>query len=971
MKDATRYLEAVLPPSGLRVIAHKPPGWKNGFKHTFVATNEEVIQETARLDKAGIQSWLALATYADPEEGRTQVNTVALQCLWIDADFKNYDSPQAAAVDLAKMNAVVGEPSLTVQSGGGLHTYWVLRSALPTSQWKPLADAFQAAWQALGIKADPISGDAARVLRMPGTHNRKAEYGEPREVVLESFQDITYDAASLAKKLGAAKAKAPAAIIPSGIVVPAGLYDANDDLGAGLERRPSFIKPLVQKCRQMQLAFANQATQSEPVWYSVIQLARHLEDGRKVAHVFSNKHPDYSAENTEAKLAQLESKGVGPTTCARFRTVNPTGCEGCQFKVTSPIQLGYKEIENVEPTVVVVEHTVTEAGEVAIIERIEKPSVSIPAGFKYDGHALYKRSLDQETGMWKEEMVFDGFLCPERLVTSSRNNHATEVQMYVQSKGQEPKHITIPGKSLSEAKDLSRELTGKGVFFMTSQARNILEMVQRMVQEVQATRRDSAVADQMGWQDDGTFVVGSTGYRAAQGPQYDLPVPASTKSVARNYEPAGSLDEWKATANIYNRQGAEAYQFALVYGAAGVFLPMAKLSGVVLSLYSQSAGRGKSTAGYAALSWWGNPNGLKSQSKDTNNALFNKASRHKNLPILMDEITDKANHELEDLVYFMTQGREKERLTSESVARPILPEWALPVISTSNNSIRSKLQSRRGDAQGLFARIIEVSMDLPFAQELGYTDRMKLRTGFIENYGHAGPTLAKYVAENRVQCARVMDALTVKLDAAVEGDSAYRFWVASCAAALTVATAARQLGLLNYDLGALLRWTCDVLRAQRVDAVTNLAKADDILAQFLETNANRILVSYMRTIGVNATAPAVWPEEGVHGSQLVGRAELIDRSLYVSQPAFMRFCHEAGYDVSSFVRNAVATIDAASGEPLLKQTGAVSVNLGRGTKTAAARTKSLEFNLLHPALREFALGVDSKVADAAPLRSVK
>src|SRR5690606_31582335 len=127
-----------------------------------------------------------------------------------------------------------------------------------------------------------------------------------------------------------------------------------------------------------------------------------------------------------------------------------------------------------------------------------------------------------------------------------------------------------------------------------------------------------------------------------------------TKAVVRNYEPAGSLEEWKRTAAIYNHDGVQAYQFALMYGAAGILLPTTKLSGVVLSLYSQSAGRGKSTAGYGALSWWGNPDALKSQSKDTNNALFNKASRHKNLPLLLDEITDKPSYELEDLVYFMS-----------------------------------------------------------------------------------------------------------------------------------------------------------------------------------------------------------------------------------------------------------------------------------------------------------------------------
>lgn len=971
MQHAIRFLEAVLPANGLRVVASKPPKWRNGFKHTFLDTNEELVAEAMRLDQSGVANWFALATYADPQAGRTAINTVQLQCLWLDLDYKHYASTEEATNDIARLAQVVGQPSIKVHSGGGAHVYWVLRQALATSEWSPLARAFQAVWQGLGIQADPISADAARVLRVPGTHNRKPEYGEPREVVIEFFEDITYDATALAKKLGAVpRVKATKPVLPASVDVPAAMRDVNDDLGAGIERRPSFIGPLVSKCRHMRHAYEHQATLSEPQWYAVIGLARHLEEGRKVAHIFSNKHPGYSAEETDAKLAQLEANDIGPTTCAKFKQVNPAACAGCPYNITSPIQLGYQEAESVQPEVTVVEHTVTDSGEAVIVERSARPDARIPQGYKFDGQIMYKSLLDDQTGMWHDEPIFQGFLCPERIVTNERANYATEIQLYVQSAGQPPKRITVPAKALSDKRDSARELLSRGVVFMSKHSGHLLDLLQRMTQDIQSRRRDSSVAEQMGWQDDGMFVVGATGYRRHLPPLFDLPVPTGTKSVVRNYEPAGSLESWKRTAAIYDHPGAEPYQFALCYGAAGVFLEKAKLSGVILSLFSQAAGRGKSTAGYAALSWWGNPNGMKSQSKDTNNALFNKASRHKNLPLLMDEITDKPSWELEDLVYFMSQGREKESLTSERVARPILPGWALPVISTSNNSIKSKLQSRRGDAQGLFARIIEVPMDLDFATSMGYSDRMALRDGFQDNYGHAGPKLVEWAMDNQDMCDTLMDKFAMQLDTAVKGDAAYRFWVASCAATLTVAAVSNRMGLLPYDLTGLSKWTGALLRAQRADAATSIATSDDVLANFLEVNANRIVVSYLATLGGTATAPRIWPEE-FRGSQLVGRAELPERSLYISMPAFMRFCHESGFDISAFIRNAARNVDPLSGETLLKKPGPTMVNLGRGTKTASARTKALEFNLLHPTLREYAMGIDTKITEATQLRSVK
>ena len=963
MQHALQLLDAVLPSDGLRIVALKPPAWKKGLKHLFVSSNEEVVKATQRIDSNGVTNYFALATYADPDGGRKATNTVQLQCLWLDVDYKNYDSTEAADADLTRLSEVVGPASIVVDSGGGFHAYWVLRRAMPTAEWEPLAAAFQATWQSLDVKADPISADAARVLRLPGSHNHK--YDPPIEVSLRSFEDITYDPDALAKKLNAQPAKK----MPTVVAVPDALRTDSDDLGAGFERRESHLKPLIAKCLQVQYAYKHQANMSEPQWFATIQLMRHLEDGRRVAHLFSHQHPGYSVEETDAKLAQLERNGIGPTTCQHFRATTPKGCEGCQYNITSPIVLGYPEVEAVEPVVTVTEHVITEEGEAVTVERQERPDVAMPDGYKYDGVNMYKAVKDADTGMFRDETIFEGFLCPERLVVNERDNHKTDIQLYAHSKGQPPKRITMPAKALAEKRDLTRELSSKGVLYMSKHAGHILDLLQKMTRDVQSRRRDSAVAEQMGWQDDGMFVVGSTGYRAHQTPQYDLPVPTSTKAVVRNYEPSGSLDKWRRTAAIYGRPGGEAYQFALCYGAAGIFLPMTMLSGVVLSLYSQNAGRGKSTAGYGALSWWGNPDALKSQSKDTNNALFHKASRHKNLPLLMDEITDKPNWELEDLVYFMSQGREKERLTSEATARPILPGWALPVVSTANNSIKSKLQARRGDAQGLFARIIEVPMDLPFAESMGYTDRMTLRSGFVENYGHAGPLLVQHVMGREDLYRSMLDKFMVSLDRAVDGDSAYRFWVASAACTLVVAKAASVAGLLDYDLAALAAWTGETLRTQKADSVSTLATSDDILSQFLEVNANRIIVVYERDRGAGLTVTDFWPDNGVHGSQLVGRVEAPRRSLYVSMPAFMRFCNETGYDLSAFIRNAAG--NDVNGEPLLKKAGPVNKNLGAGTKTASGSTKTLEFNLMHPTLREFAAGIGAKITDATHLRSVK
>lgn len=100
----------------------------------------------------------------------TQRNGTADNCisqvttLWADVDAKRTGGKWAG---LAGIRQFALTPSVIVDSGNGQHCYWFLKS--PTN-W----DDAQAAMKAL---AREVHGDAvydkARILRVPGTHNRK------------------------------------------------------------------------------------------------------------------------------------------------------------------------------------------------------------------------------------------------------------------------------------------------------------------------------------------------------------------------------------------------------------------------------------------------------------------------------------------------------------------------------------------------------------------------------------------------------------------------------------------------------------------------------------------------------------------------------------------------------------------------------------------------------------------------------
>lgn len=105
----------------------------------------------------------------------------AINCLYAEFDVKQ----EAFGGDWAALDAHVADllppPSAIVESGGGLHVYWLLAAPylLDTPERRERAREAQADWVAR-VGGDPGAKDLTRVLRVPGTLNHK--YDPPRPV---------------------------------------------------------------------------------------------------------------------------------------------------------------------------------------------------------------------------------------------------------------------------------------------------------------------------------------------------------------------------------------------------------------------------------------------------------------------------------------------------------------------------------------------------------------------------------------------------------------------------------------------------------------------------------------------------------------------------------------------------------------------------------------------------------------------
>lgn len=187
---------------------------------------------------------------ADLPPGRRggAADSAALPALWADLDIAG---PGHAEVDLPPDEAAarrvitssgLPEPTIWIHSGGGLYPIWLLTTPMPldptnVDQAKSLAKDWQAviehAAATLGWRYGRGVGDLARVLRIPGTVNRKEGLTRPCRIIAANPARYTFDELRTALETAVSRINPPAtparAAPPKTVDRPPGTVTPGDD----------------------------------------------------------------------------------------------------------------------------------------------------------------------------------------------------------------------------------------------------------------------------------------------------------------------------------------------------------------------------------------------------------------------------------------------------------------------------------------------------------------------------------------------------------------------------------------------------------------------------------------------------------------------------------------------------------------------------------------------------------------------
>ncbi len=871
------FLAKILPPGGLYCVALL---LKNGgFRHFFYPDLQKAQQQLNILDAGGNTVYIAQATF-DPEKIaeakaynktlpydapkserkkiRGQINAQQIKNFFLDIDcgekwpLKNQSE---GITELKKFVTATGMSTpAVVNSGTGLYAHWILSEAISAKKWRAVAFLLK---KIIAEYSPAIGGDSSRtsdsasVLRAVGSHNRKN--GVAREVTLlhdadpisfERFVDML-DAAAKKKRISRT------VILP-----PAPSKDINADFLLPVDNN-SIPEKIADKCAQMALMRSTCGNVPEPLWYSCLGVLVFSADGAAVARDWSKGHSGYTQAETDAKFAQWRDSGMGPTTCVKFGSENPTGCVGCPHigKIKSPIILGRPD---------------------PIVKQVAIEECPTPDGFRRAADGLYR---EEDEGWFK---FYDYDLYPTCLAyDESLGYEVTILKHKLQYEGD--MECVFRSSLVNDPKALLITLSDNHIKAVGLKEKKCMVAYLESYQvRLQRQRRMSMLLCQMGWKEarnnDTMFVLGRKIFRP-NGSVEDASLAKNVPKAAEGYHSAGSLQKWVDATEVFNTPGMEPFAFALLAGGFGA--PLMKFTGFAGALVSLVgiSGVGKTLMLRMIQSVWGKHTDLMMLRDDTKNAMFSRLGVYNNLPLTVDEVTNIDSRALSDLVYGVTQGRDKARLTKNSEERRVLNSWNTLAVTTSNSSLLDKLSDIKHDAGAEIYRVFEYIIDKHASFHGSVTEN--LFWVIHDNYGHAGEVYAQWLVQNVDKVKNDLAAVRAQIESSSKVCGEERFWGAVASTAILGGLYAQKLGLLKFSPAGVLVWVKKTLAEMRIEKTELGTDSVSILGQFLdEHTTGRLIVkgNAMKKAGCTILEAPRGP--------LTIRYELDTGRLYISRSAF-------------------------------------------------------------------------------------
>lgn len=831
------FLAAVLPSSGLYCAAELTTKKR---QHVFVDSLEALDNASTLFDVGNKSAYFALSSFRE-EGSREAQNAQAIRSLFIDIDCgdgKAYPTKRAAAEALHGFLTATGLVELgnpwMVDSGGGVHAYWPLGTDATIAEWKPVAEAFKRTAKANDLRIDmTVTADAARVLRIPGTHNYK--YDPPRLVKLVNVGGV-FSLKDIAGYLGVQDVPPVRAPFISGIegtplrlpgTPPTGIAKAL------VQNTTTLFKNILVKtvagtgCGQLAHYISNAKDDGlEPLWRGMLSIAKPCDDGYKAATKLSAMHP-YDQERMDRKWNEIK----GPYPCTKFDSENPGICGTCQHwgKITNPLALGrVNQLETTEKT-----YTTEEGAPPHPADHLTRPIP--PRGFSFGakgGVYMHKKETAGDETIEREVMLlpFDFFM------VDVLQDGASYVARFAAVREKSLVYVVLPTRAVASKDEVSKVLSAQNIIaaFGSGNDKHLYDYVRACVSEASVTDSALRVPPTLGWQPDGSYAIADQIIQPG-GPGYTYVSDRLTNIISVT-STRGTLGDWQRVLQMLQDKG----QWGVVaLGCIGFGSPLMQWTddgtpGVVFHACGRQSGAGKSLALALCASVWGSPSQYPVKPTTSERTMLQRAGLLGSNPFCVDEITSNSRKSemewLPNFVFDFSQGGHKIKGSGSAnteLANDLY--WRSIALVTSNApAMEHMMGARETSSEGEAKRLLEWRVE----DKLSWTDTERAILPLLgQNYGHAGRKYAKWLVENQSTARQVLADTLARWRKLLRAEDSERYWTSGCAAILAGAILAgpAYANVCTIATRPLYEFLKNLVVEARFIIMSNQQRAEDVL----------------------------------------------------------------------------------------------------------------------------------------------
>jgi hypothetical protein len=732
----------------------------------------------------------------------------------------------------------LGTPFI-ISSGGGLHVYFPFEEEVDVAVWKPVAENLKRLAKKHGFNIDAsVTGDVARILRVPDTHNYKE--AKPRKVSIK-VKGAIFNFEALSKHLREAVGEQSYESLP-----PLQLPGQRPKLAPNansvklIENSATFFKN-IKTCAQINY-YKEHATEDgmEPLWRGVLSIAKYCDDGEQEGLAISAMHP-YDTGRHNEKWHAIK----GPYGCLKFDEANPGVCETCPHynKFTNPLALGREIKVDVEEKEVVVER-VQEEEAVLSPQTITRPTP--PKGFAFgsNGGVFMDRMVEDEQGGKSRKQVM---LLPYDLfavdILNSNGDHLVHLLAF---RPEGAVDILIPQKSIVSKDETVKALANQNVIasYGAGNDKNLFDYIRGCVEFISANKRAVKVPNSCGWQADNTFVYNSR-ILSYTGSEVYVPTPA-LDNINQSTVPTGTIENWRKVFNMLIAKEEWSVLAMALVGPASLLMNFTKFNGCVYHLGSSESGMGKSLALELAASFFGHPERYRVTQSTSIVASQQRQGLLNSLPFIIDETTSKSREDFEWLPEFLldlTQGKGKDRMKQGSNEERInTSTWKLLVLLSSNTHVMDFLSGARKHAsQGEMFRILELQMN----KKLKWTTEEGATLGLLkDNFGVVGLELIRWMVQNREVAKEVLMKTQANLETEFETNADERYWTAgnSCIVAIVQLLGKKYANLIDIPIKPIVEVLRLMVYSARGIIHGSKRNAEDVLNAYTRERFGKFVV---------------------------------------------------------------------------------------------------------------------------------